>query len=99
MRFIEAFGLWHQKPWAEWFAISSGGIYLVLEVYALAKGVTASKMFLLVVNLIIVAYLLYKMRARGQAAHNASACHFGSHSRLVSGVLDSPSGRPDDVAR
>ena len=35
VRFIEAFGLWGERRWAEWFGAMSGGIYLPLEIYTL----------------------------------------------------------------
>ncbi len=28
VRFVEAYGLWHERPWAEWFAVLSAGIFL-----------------------------------------------------------------------
>jgi len=59
IRFIEAYGLWHMRNWAEWFAIVSGGIYLPLELYELIRHATAVKAVILLVNAGIVAYLLY----------------------------------------
>src|SRR4051794_11518087 len=40
MRFVEAYGLWHLRAWAEWFGIISGSIYLPIEVYGLFKHPT-----------------------------------------------------------
>jgi Predicted membrane protein len=40
VRFIEAYGLWHLKAWAEWFAIVSGSIYIPIEVYEVFVHVT-----------------------------------------------------------
>src|SRR5579863_6304490 len=31
IRIAEAYGLWHEKAWAEWFAVVSAGIYLPWE--------------------------------------------------------------------
>jgi len=59
LRFVEAYGLWRLRPWAEWFAIISGGLYLPVEVYELVKHPTSVKAFILLGNLAIVAYLLY----------------------------------------
>ncbi|HSE14301.1 MAG TPA: DUF2127 domain-containing protein, partial [Candidatus Deferrimicrobium sp.] len=33
VRFIEAFGLWHRKLWAQWFGVLSGGIYIPVELF------------------------------------------------------------------
>jgi uncharacterized membrane protein (DUF2068 family) len=59
VRFIEAYGLWCLRPWAEWFAIVSGGLYLPVEVYELLRHPTRLKGAILVGNLALVAYLLY----------------------------------------
>jgi uncharacterized membrane protein (DUF2068 family) len=57
VRAVEAYGLWHERPWAEWFGLLSGGIYLPMELYELFRGVTWAKMVIFIVNLWIVAYL------------------------------------------
>ena len=62
VRFIEAYGLWHLRSWAEWFAILSGGLYLPVEVYELVRHPTRVKAGILLGNLAIVAYLLYVRR-------------------------------------
>ena len=59
MRFIEAYGLWQVRAWAEWFAIVSGGVYLPIELYELVRHATGVKAVVLVVNTGIVAYLVY----------------------------------------
>src|SRR5689334_598235 len=33
IRFVEGYGLWLARVWAEWFAMISGGVYLPLEIY------------------------------------------------------------------
>src|SRR5262249_31765071 len=58
MRFAEAYGLWRKRRWAEWFAILSGGIYLPVEVWELAKHPTTIKGGILGINAVIVVYLL-----------------------------------------
>jgi uncharacterized membrane protein (DUF2068 family) len=57
MRFIEAYGLWHERTWAEWFGVISGAIYLPLEIYELFRGVTVVKLLLLGTNLLVVGIL------------------------------------------
>ena len=59
VRFIEAYGLWRLRAWAEWFAILSGGVYLPFELYELVRRPTVIKAGVLVVNTAIVAYLVY----------------------------------------
>lgn len=40
IRFVEAWGLWRDKRWAEWFGTLSGAIYIPIEIYKLAERVT-----------------------------------------------------------
>jgi len=64
LRFVEAYGLWRMRAWAEWLAIISGGIYLPLELYELIEHATAVKAAVFIVNVGIVAYLVYVRRRR-----------------------------------
>jgi len=75
VRFVEAFGLWNQRKWAEWFAIISCCGYLPFEVYELTKpGHTHWKLVALSINLLIVGYLLLVLRhQRGGGANRAAA--------------------------
>jgi uncharacterized membrane protein (DUF2068 family) len=76
IRGIEAYGLWLQKSWAEWFAVFSGAVYIPAEVYGLVRGATWTKLLLLGINVCIVAYLIYvlwrakrnRMRRQEEAA-------------------------------
>lgn len=40
MRFVEAYGLWRERRWANWLAAISEGIYLPVEIYELFARVT-----------------------------------------------------------
>src|SRR6202451_3158874 len=35
LRFVEAYGLWYARAWAEWIALISGTLYLPFEIYKL----------------------------------------------------------------
>src|SRR5919199_4137062 len=71
VRFVEAYGLWKMRAWAEWFAIISGCIYLPVELYELVERATLIRAGVLVVNALIVAYLLYVRLSRtGRAAED-----------------------------
>ncbi len=59
MRFIEGYGLWHLKAWAEWFAIISGGIYLPFEIYEMIHRPSYFTLLIIIINLLIVLYLIY----------------------------------------
>lgn len=58
VRFIEAYGLWHTRVWAEWFAILAGSVYLPVEVYEIFRRATWMRGGVLLTNLFIVAYLV-----------------------------------------
>jgi len=57
VRFVEAYGLWRERRWAEWLAAVGGGIYIPFELYHLWLHVTPVKVGLLAVNVVIVAYM------------------------------------------
>jgi len=63
MRCVEAFGLWHRRRWAEWFSIASGGLYVPIELYEVARGSSAVKLVTLTANVGIVVFMLYAMHA------------------------------------
>jgi uncharacterized membrane protein (DUF2068 family) len=72
VRFVEAYGLWHMRAWAEWFAILSGCLYLPVELYELIERPTHLRGLVLFFNAVIVAYLLYVRLSRtGRAAEEA----------------------------
>lgn len=59
VRFVESWGLWNRRIWAEWFALLSGALYLPWEILKLTERVDWERAGVLVVNIGIVAYMLY----------------------------------------
>lgn len=59
LRFVEAYGLWRARVWAEWLALVSGAVYLPLEIYELVFRPTPVKWAVLVMNIVIVAYIAW----------------------------------------
>ena len=59
VRFVEAYGLWHRRVWAEWFALLSGSLYLPWELYEFAEKPTPIRAGILVMNLAIIIYMLF----------------------------------------
>ncbi len=59
VRFVEAYGLWRERAWAEWFALISGTIYLPFEIYELITHQTWIHLAVLVINLAVVIYMLH----------------------------------------
>lgn len=57
VRFTEAFGLWHERDWAEWFALLSGALYLPWEVLAIVRHSDWFRWGILITNILIVLYM------------------------------------------
>jgi uncharacterized membrane protein (DUF2068 family) len=57
IRLVEAYGLWLQRRWAEWFGLVAGAIYVPIEIFEVLRKVTWPRVTLLIVNMAIVVYL------------------------------------------
>lgn len=69
VRFVEAYGLWHERRWAEWLAALSGGIYIPIEIYELMHRITWVRASALAVNILVVAYMVWLLtESRRRAA-------------------------------
>src|SRR3954468_5916153 len=62
---IEAVGLWYQKRWAEYLTFLVTASLLPFEVYELTNRVTVFKVLAFVINVAVVAYLLWAKRLFG----------------------------------
>jgi uncharacterized membrane protein (DUF2068 family) len=72
-RFVEAYGLWFCRTWAEWLALVSGGIYLPLEVYELFRRVTWMRATALVANLVVVALIALVLWRNKRTANSTAS--------------------------
>jgi uncharacterized membrane protein (DUF2068 family) len=61
VRGVEAYGLWFERRWAEWFALVSAGLYVPVELYELLHRASWLKAGLLSTNLLVIAYLGYAL--------------------------------------
>ncbi len=68
LRFLEAYGLWYAKAWAEWIALISGAMYLPFEIYKLVHRVNWFHAGVLLINAAIVVYMAYLLQT-GQSWH------------------------------
>jgi uncharacterized membrane protein (DUF2068 family) len=66
VRMVEAVGLWLRKSWAEWFAVLTGGMYIPIEIFEVARNVTWPRVTVLAVNLGVVSYLLFILIRNGK---------------------------------
>ena len=58
----EGIGLWLLKRWAMWFTVILTGSFLPVEIYELARHLSAGKAALLAINLALVVYLIRRIR-------------------------------------
>lgn len=59
VRAVEAYGLWFERRWAEWFALLAGGVFIPVEIYELFHHATWLKVAIFITNVAIVAYMAY----------------------------------------
>lgn len=64
IRIAEAYGLWRDKAWAEWLAALSGSLYLPFELIHLIKRPSLTNTCVLLGNLLVVTYMVYRLRMR-----------------------------------
>lgn len=57
IRGVQAYGLWHERAWAEWLGVVTGSIYLPIEIYGLTQHVTWLRIATFLINLGVVACL------------------------------------------
>jgi uncharacterized membrane protein (DUF2068 family) len=80
VRFTEAWGLWHRRVWAEWFALLSGMLYLPWEIVKIIEKPNRIHAMMLLGNLIILAYM----------AH----IRFRATRKISSGMVRPPAAEP-----
>jgi uncharacterized membrane protein (DUF2068 family) len=81
LRFIESYGLWRQRVWAEWLAIISGAIYLPYELYKLVRRPTALHWAILLINIGVVVYIAWVRwdDVKGRASRHPASARFVEH--------------------
>jgi uncharacterized membrane protein (DUF2068 family) len=68
LRFVEAYGLWYAKAWAEWIALISGTLYLPFEIYKLIHSQSLFHVCVLLINVAVVLYMVYALK-KGESLH------------------------------
>ena len=59
----EGIGLWFLKHWAEWFTVIITSSLVPVEIYEIARRPTATRVIILLFNIGVVFYLVYRIRA------------------------------------
>jgi len=68
VRFIEAWGLWNRRVWAEWFALLSCALYLPVEILQMVEHTNWLHIGVFLGNLAIFLYMLWIRFAAYKAA-------------------------------
>jgi uncharacterized membrane protein (DUF2068 family) len=63
LRYLEGVLIWQRKRIGHWLAIATGSIYIPLEIYLLLNGFRWAMAIVLVINILVVLYLLFNLRA------------------------------------
>ena len=58
----EGIGLWLLERWAEWFTVIITGSLVPVEVYEIHRHPSPLKILVLIINIAVVGYLLYRIR-------------------------------------
>jgi uncharacterized membrane protein (DUF2068 family) len=67
----EAYGLWRRRRWGEWLTVIATSLLLVPEIWELTRSATPLKVGALLVNLAVVAYLLWRLRSAKRSCRRA----------------------------
>ena len=68
----EGIGLWMAKRWAEWFSVIITSSLVPFEIYEIYRHPTVLKFGALLLNLAVVAYLVYRIRTDDAASREVS---------------------------
>lgn len=63
----EAYGLFRRRRWGEWLTVVATSLLFVPEIWELTKSATALKIGAVILNVLVVAYLLWRLRRPGVA--------------------------------
>jgi uncharacterized membrane protein (DUF2068 family) len=66
VRATEAYGLWREREWAQWFSLLSTALYLPLELYWMLRDASWLKCAVLVTNIVILLFML-SLRISGRS--------------------------------
>ncbi len=73
LRWIEAWGLWHDRPWGEWFGALSSGVYIPLEIHHILARRHWQGVAVLALNIALMLVLFWRIHERRKEAARRSA--------------------------
>ena len=78
----EGIGLWLEKRWGEWFTVIITASLVPFEIYEMVSHPTVIKALVLILNVSILAYLLYRIRKEPRGRESGG----GKTSRFTHGL-------------
>ena len=72
----EGIGLWLVKRWGEWFSVIITSSLIPVEIYEIYRHPSAIKGLVLIINIAVVGYLLYRIRHESPNGQKALIEHF-----------------------
>jgi uncharacterized membrane protein (DUF2068 family) len=74
LRFIEAYGLFRERAWAEWLALIASGIFIPAEIVEVLRRPSLLSVGVLLVNVAIVAVMAHALWRRRRSRPRAEPC-------------------------
>lgn len=71
----EGTGLLLRKRWAEWLTVVATALFLPIEIYEMARKLSAAKSIIFVVNIAIVIYLVQRIRRKNAPEFHSNIRH------------------------
>ncbi|QIL80498.1 DUF2127 domain-containing protein [Diaphorobacter sp. HDW4A] len=68
LRWVEAWGLWHDKAWGEWFGALSSGLYIPLEIRHIFIARHWQGVVVLLLNIALMLILFWRIADRRRTA-------------------------------
>ena len=93
---VEAVGLWRERRWAEYLTAVATAGFLPFEVHELIKRITVLRVGALVVNVAILAWLVYRKRLFG--VRGGLAAEQADHENVDRSAMFGPPAGPSRVA-
>jgi uncharacterized membrane protein (DUF2068 family) len=72
----EGIGLWLLKRWAEWLTVIITSSLVPVEIYEIIRRPNALKVLVLIINIAVVAFLVYRIRVDRSEVRPAGTSHF-----------------------
>ena len=59
---VESYGLFKRRRWGEWLTVVATSLLFIPELWELTKSISLLKIGALIVNALVVAYLVWRLR-------------------------------------